>query len=143
MCGRDGVKINHSLIFPAFCFNFGLLVYSHRLREENPKPKRNKTKERMIVMAKFIDWCANVLKKTWEIKFKIRKNDEEKFSMPLLVLIVLMFAFWITIPLLIIGMFCGYKYRFEGMENVSVNLNDLSDRASLEIEALKRKYDAQ
>ena len=28
-------------------------------------------------MAKFIDWCANVLKKTWEIKFKIRKNDEE------------------------------------------------------------------
>ncbi len=94
-------------------------------------------------MAKFIDWCANVLKKTWEIKFKIRKNDEEKFSMPLLVLIVLMFAFWITIPLLIIGMFCGYKYRFEGMETVSVNLNDLSDRASLEIEALKRKYDAQ
>ena len=74
---------------------------------------------------------------------KIRKNDEEKFSMPLLVLIVLMFAFWITIPLLIIGMFCGYKYRFEGMETVSVNLNDLSDRASLEIEALKRKYDAQ
>ena len=94
-------------------------------------------------MAKFIDWCTNVLKKTWEIKFKIRKNDEEKFSMPLLVLIVLMFAFWITIPLLIIGMFCGYKYRFEGMETVSVNLNDLSDRASLEIEALKRKYDAQ
>ena len=94
-------------------------------------------------MAKFIDWCANVLKKTWEIKFKIRKNDEEKFSMPLLLLIVLMFAFWITIPLLIIGMFCGYKYRFEGMETVSVNLNDLSDRASLEIEALKRKYDAQ
>ncbi len=94
-------------------------------------------------MAKFIDWCANVLKKTWEIKFKIRKNDEEKFSMPLLVLIVLMFAFWVTIPLLIIGMFCGYKYRFEGMETMSVNLNDLSDRASLEIEALKRKYDAQ
>ena len=94
-------------------------------------------------MAKFIDWCTNVLKKTWEIKFKIRKNDEEKFSMPLLLLIVLMFAFWITIPLLIIGMFCGYKYRFEGMETVSVNLNDLSDRASLEIEALKRKYDAQ
>ena len=97
----------------------------------------------MIVMAKFIDWCANVLKKTWEIKFKIRKNDEEKFSMPLLVLIVLMFAFWITIPLLIIGMFCGYKYRFEGMETVSVNLNDLSDRASLEIEALKKKYETQ
>ena len=136
-------SFNLFLIFVIFFFKNGFVSYSHRLREENPKPKRNKTKERMIVMAKFIDWCANVLKKTWEIKFKIRKNDEEKFSMPLLVLIVLMFAFWITIPLLIIGMFCGYKYRFEGMETVSVNLNDLSDRASLEIEALKRKYDAQ
>ncbi len=92
-------------------------------------------------MERFIDWCADVLKKAWDIKFKIKKDDEEKLSLPLLVVIILMFAFWVTIPLLIIGMFCGYKYRFEGVETVSVNLNDLSDKASLEIEALKRKYE--
>ncbi|MCR5149559.1 MAG: hypothetical protein K6C35_11430 [Eubacterium sp.] len=94
-------------------------------------------------MAKFIDWCASVLKKTWEIKFKVRKNAEEKLSLPLLVVIILMFAFWVTIPLLIVGLFCGYRYRFEGVETVSINLNELSDRASLEIEALKRKYEAR
>ncbi|SEG07430.1 hypothetical protein SAMN04487934_107116 [Eubacterium ruminantium] len=94
-------------------------------------------------MAKFIDWCASILKKTWEIKFKVRKNAEEKLSLPLLVVIILMFAFWVTIPLLIVGLFCGYRYRFEGVETVSINLNELSDRASLEIEALKRKYEAR
>ena len=63
--------------------------------------------------------------------------------MPLRVLIVLMFAFWITVPLIVIGLFCGFHYRFEGAETVSINLNDLSDRASLEIEALKKKYETQ
>ena len=62
--------------------------------------------------------------------------------MPLLVLVILMFAFWITIPLIIVGLFCGCRYRFEGMETVSVNLNDLSDKASYEIEALKKKYES-
>ena len=94
-------------------------------------------------MDKFFDCCAKVLKKSWEIKFKVRHNDEEKFSMPLLVLIILMFAFWITVPLIVIGLFCGFRYRFEGAETVSINLNDLSDRASLEIEALKKKYETQ
>ena len=72
----------------------------------------------------------------------LRKVKPKKFSLPLLVVIILMFAFWVTIPLLIIGMFCGYKYRFEGVETVAVNLNDLSDKASLEIEALKKKYES-
>ena len=53
-----------------------------------------------------------------------------------------MFAFWVTIPLIVVGLFCGCRYRFEGMETVSVNLNDLSDKASYEIEALKKKYEA-
>ena len=62
--------------------------------------------------------------------------------MPLLVLILLMmFAFWITIPLMIVGTVCGLKYRFEGIDTVSVNLNDLSDKASDAIEDLKKSYE--
>ena len=62
--------------------------------------------------------------------------------MPLLVLVLLMmFAFWITIPLMIVGTVCGLKYRFEGIDTVSVNLNDLSDKASNAIDDLKKSYE--
>ena len=62
--------------------------------------------------------------------------------MPLLVVVLLMFfAFWITIPLLVIGMVCGLKYRFEGIDTVTVNLNDLSDRASKAVDDLKNGYE--
>ena len=91
---------------------------------------------------KFADWCSKVIKRGWEIKFKIMNNDEEKISMPLLVVVLLMFfAFWITIPLLVIGMVCGLKYRFEGIDTVTVNLNDLSDRASKAVDDLKNGYE--
>ncbi|MBR4515233.1 MAG: hypothetical protein IKO61_10155 [Lachnospiraceae bacterium] len=59
----------------------------------------------------------------------------------LVLILLMMFAFWITIPLMIVGTVCGLKYRFEGIDTVSVNLNDLSDKASDAIEDLKKSYE--
>ena len=42
---------------------------------------------------------------------------------------------------MILGMVCGLKYRFEGIDTVSVNLNDLSDKASNAIDDLKKSYE--
>ena len=51
--------------------------------------------------------------------------------MPTLVLILLaVFAFWITIPLLVIGLFFDFKYRFEGIDEVHIDVNDIMDKAA-------------
>ena len=83
-----------------------------------------------------------MVRRSMEIKFKIMNNDEEKISLPLLVVVLLMiFAFWITVPLLIIGSVCGLRYRFEGIDTVTVDLNDLSEKASSAIDDLKKSYE--
>ena len=91
---------------------------------------------------KFFTWCGRVVRRSWEIKFKIMNNDEEKITLPLLVVVLLLLcAFWITVPLLIIGSLCGLRYRFEGIDTVTVDLNDLSDKASSAIDDLKKSYE--
>lgn len=39
-------------------------------------------------------------------------------------------AFWVCVPLLVIGLFFEYKYSFEGIGEVTLDVNDIMDRAS-------------
>ncbi len=110
-------------------------VLENEKKEEKKAEKKCEKKEKSSsfghAIGKFFDWMGNVIKRTWEIKFKVFKDDEEKLSVPLLIVILLtMGFFWITIPVMIIGLANNYKYRFEGVDTVQVNLNDLSERAS-------------
>lgn len=83
------------------------------------------------VLDKFFAWCGKVIKKSWEMKFVVNKNEQRVGAMPVLVLVLLMlFAFWVTIPLMIVGLFFDFKYHFEGAESVTIDLNDMCDKAS-------------
>lgn len=54
---------------------------------------------------------------TLDNDFVILRRDKRVLAMPVLVLIVLLIAcFWVTLPLLIIGLFFGFRYRFEGKQ---------------------------
>lgn len=80
---------------------------------------------------KFIDWCGRVLKKSCETTFVVSREDKKLAEIPVLVLVLLLlFAFWVTIPLLIIGMFFGFKYNFRGVNELKVNINEMCDKAS-------------
>ncbi len=96
------------------------------------------------MMGRFGDWVSKVCTRGMEIKFHVRKDDKKVLSLPLLVLVVLMiFGFWFTIPMLIVGLFCGCKYDFEGMDDVTVNLNDLSNKASNVVDDIKTSVAAE
>ncbi|MGN0435951.1 MAG: UBA/TS-N domain protein [Wujia sp.] len=80
---------------------------------------------------RFFSWCGRMLKKSWESKFVVYKNNNKLGAMPVLVLILLMLcAFWVTVPLMIIGLFFDFKYSFQGVGKVTVDLNDMCDKAS-------------
>ena len=92
---------------------------------------------------RFFKWIAKLLKRSLEIDFVASKDGQQKLKFPLLVLILLIcFAFWIVIPVMIIGLFCDFKYRFEGVDEVNVNVNDLCDRASNTCNNIKNDFKA-
>lgn len=76
-------------------------------------------------------WLRAGLRKTVDTSFVVERTGRRVLSMPTLVLILLaVFAFWISVPLLVIGLFCDFKYRFEGIDEVRIDVNDIMDKAS-------------
>lgn len=71
--------------------------------------------------------------------FEVLKRNEVKASIPVTALVLLLiFAFWITLPLLIIGFFFGLRYRFVGTDFKSNTINDAMDSAADAAEELKK-----
>lgn len=88
---------------------------------------------------KFFSWCGRVIRKGCDTTFNVDHAGKQIMAMPVIVFVLLLiFAFWVILPLLIIGMFCDCKYHFEGVGKVSVDLNDMCDKAAGACENIKR-----
>lgn len=80
---------------------------------------------------RFVQWCKKVIKKGMEVTFVVRKEDRQVMAIPVLIFALLViFLFWVTVPLLIIGLFCDFKYHFNGIGMMSVDVNEMCDKAS-------------
>ncbi|EGW38817.1 UBA/TS-N domain protein [Desulfosporosinus sp. OT] len=85
-------------------------------------------------LKKIGQFCTKMIRKGSTNSFAVLKGEEIKGSFPVLVLgLLLIFAFWVTLPLIIIGLFFGLRYRFIGPEfdNNKVNeaMNSVADAA--------------
>lgn len=77
---------------------------------------------------------------TLDNDFCVRRFDNELLAVPVLVLIVLLiFCFWIILPLLLIGLFFGCRYRFEGHELGKPVVNKAMDKLGDVAEDIKEK----
>lgn len=68
-------------------------------------------------------------------ELEIWRHDQPVTALPVLILLLLLCcAFWVTVPVLLLGLFAGFRYRFSGpdLENDSLNgvIGDLADTAS-------------
>ena len=76
------------------------------------------------IMKKFMKWCGQMIKKGCENFFTVRKGCEEIITVPVLLLVVLLlFAFWVIVPLLIVGLFFDFRYSFKGEITRTVDEN--------------------
>lgn len=67
------------------------------------------------LLATFLQFFNTTLKKTARNSFTVYKDGERIISLPLILIIVLMFATFFTFGLLIfIGLILGYSYKLEG-----------------------------
>ena len=78
-----------------------------------------------------LDWIKALLKKSVDISFVAERHGRRFFSIPLLLLIILLVMFfWVILPLLLIGVFFDFRYRFEGIGPVFVDVTKMSQRGS-------------
>lgn len=91
------------------------------------------------VLKKIGRLCVKLIKKGNSNYFEAEKEGNAVITFPVTVLVLLLlFMFWIVVPLLIIGLFFGYRYRFRGDELGRETINRVMDSASNTAEEIKR-----
>jgi hypothetical protein len=82
-------------------------------------------------LGRIFNWCGRFIQKSCANIFEVWRNENAIISMPVLFLILaLIFFFWVSVPLLIIGLFCGCRYRFRGKEVEKFGVNHVMDAAA-------------
>ena len=73
-------------------------------------------------------------------RFEVRRDDKLLLEVPVTVLVLLLiFAFWVCIPLLVIGLFAGCRYTFSGAELGRDSVNQAMDKAAEMAERVKEE----
>ena len=88
------------------------------------------------MMDRFFKWCGKVLKKSVDSTFIVERKGQTMINVPVLV-IALILAFWVVLPLLVVGLFCECRYHFEGIGDINVNLNSACDKMADSVDNLK------
>lgn len=94
---------------------------------EQPK-KQTKEKDSF---QKFFDWVKDIIHLGNINDFVVYKDAKDAISVPLTIFaILLLFAFWIVFPLMIVGLFFDYRYRFSGPNFKNEKVNQTVDSIS-------------
>ncbi|MFZ3131206.1 MAG: DUF4342 domain-containing protein [Desulfosporosinus sp.] len=83
------------------------------------------------ILKKLGKFLMKMIRKGNAYYFEVLKGEEIKASFPVTALVaLLLFAFWIIVPLLIVGLFFGFRYRFNGSDFLEKTVNDAMNSAA-------------
>lgn len=110
---------------------------SESYSKEASKPKGTSFGE---TVGKFFKWLGDIISKGNRNSLDVMKDQEKVLSIPVTILaILLIFTFWITIPLLVVGLFLGYRYKIIGPELGKDQVNRAMDTVADAAENLKKE----
>lgn len=100
--------------------------------EQEPKQKQQADEEGNKsfgdLMKQFGRWCVRWIDKGNRNSFYIERGAKEILHVPVTLLVVLLiFAFWIVVPLMVIGLFFDMRYHFRGPDIRTVDINQAMD----------------
>ena len=85
----------------------------------------------LSLLKSFGQFCLRMIRKGNANNFEVLKGEEIKATVPSTALaLLLIFAFWITIPGIVIGLFFGFRYRFIGPDCRGNTVNDAMNSAA-------------
>lgn len=90
------------------------------------------------LVGRFLKWFGKIINIGNRNSFKVKRGQENIITVPVTVLAVLLiFAFWIIVPLIILGLFFGYRYMFIGPDLGNENVNRTLDSVAKAAENIK------
>ncbi|MEL7656996.1 MAG: DUF4342 domain-containing protein [Bacillota bacterium] len=119
-------------------------VSGNAQEEENQKEKTQNnfnSKEKSAFsrnMGRFFRWMGEIIHKGNMNAMVVEKNGISVMRLPITVLVILLIcAFWIVVPLLVVGMFFSFRYYFQGPDIKSSKVNDAMDTVANAAEEIK------
>ncbi|OQB15999.1 MAG: Elongation factor Ts, mitochondrial [Firmicutes bacterium ADurb.Bin193] len=123
-------------------------------KQEEKKPEQNsksdyQTEHQMgqtfsRILGRIARGLARLISKGNVNSFEVWQKDKLLVSAPLTVLaLLLIFAFWMIIPLLIVGLFFNCRYLFQGPDFQGSGVNDMMKSASEAAENIKNDFKGQ
>lgn len=113
----------------------------HEKREykEHREKKTCKTGENFKSTGKsFGETLRDIFDKGNSNSIEMYRDNERKLGMPVNVFILLLIlGFWIIVPLMIVGLFCGCRYAFSGKELGKESVNNAMGKANEFADSIK------
>ncbi len=108
--------------------------------EDSKKRENSQTGETFSQLAgRFFRWIGKIIEKGNRNSFEVRREDKVIISVPVTILVLLtILAFWLVVPLIIVGLFFGCRYFFKGPDLESTGVNHVMDSAANAAENLKK-----
>ncbi len=103
-------------------------------REETTRKKEEGNMSN--ILQNITNFVSGLVEKGNRNALEVHRNGKIVLTLPLTVLVLLMLIFWITIPVLIVSLFFGCRYRFSGRD-ISQKGNDAMDSVADKAEDLK------
>lgn len=118
-----------------------IIEVSYTTKDEEPKKEKSARGDRVgfgELMARFFRWLGKIISLGNANEFIIEKGAETLIGIPVTVFVLLLiFLFPVTIPLLIVGLFFGFKYSFAGPNLGKESINNVMHKASDVAENIK------
>ena len=92
-------------------------------------------------MNKMLKWLGKIIGKGNENSFVIEKNGAKVITFPVTVLVILLvIGFYVAVPLIIIGLFFGFRYSFMGSDLGRDNINNVMNKAASTVDGIKEEF---
>jgi ribosomal protein L12E/L44/L45/RPP1/RPP2 len=114
--------------------------------EKETAQEERKTEERRgesfsEMINRFGRFCGRVINKGNTNYFEAEKEGKVIISLPVTLLVIsVIFFFWFIFPLMIVGLFFGFRYHFRGHDLGKESVNKVMDSASDTAENIKRSF---
>ena len=93
------------------------------------------------MMKRFGRFCLYIIGKGNTNYLDAMRNDSLVFSCPVTGLVILLiFFFWVIVPLFVISLFFRWRYRFRGADLGRESVNRVMDNASNVVEDVKKSF---
>ena len=105
-------------------------------QEPRPEQPRADDSTKGIVI-RLLETLASGINRINRIELEVSRRRKLLFTLPLMAFLLLLgFAFWVTIPVMVVSLFLGVTYRFKGATGVD-GVNRVMDKAADVAENIK------